>query len=253
MFGRVLILFVAAAIALGTAACAFADFADLRLIRVYYDRNGTEVATDLGAVHTLEQTARDGGSTTIEGAFTGLTANATTFAVYFALDRTTGVSDLWATGKVGVAHTILGGSTGLTSLKSGTSSMYALYNANATDGGTEYTGPAAATSSYKSKLSSTQGNLAVSINNASRVNTEASLAGVIGSETGSITQALYFWDNALTTAANEKIGVLAATITTNSTGTSTIVAAPTPIPPAFLLMGSGLLGMVGLRRKSKNA
>jgi len=228
MFGRVLILFVAAAIALSTAACAFADFADLRLIRVYYDRNGTEVATDLGDVHTLVQTAQSGGSTTLGGAFTGLTANLTTFAVYFALDRSTGVNDLWATGKVGVTHTILGGSTGLTSLKSGSSSMYALYNANATDGGTEYTGAAAATSSYKNKISATQGFMGNAINTASRVNTEASLAGVIGSGTGSAVQALYFWDNALTTVAAGKTGVQVATITTNADGSTVISPPPAP-------------------------
>ena len=241
---------IAAALMTMSASSAFAAFADLELIRVYYDRTGSEFATDLGNVKTILDNAKQPGGVTLDGSFGTLTSG---YAVYFALDRTTGVSDLWATGKVGVDSVIVGGATGLTSLKSGTSSMYALYNANATDGGTEYTGAAAATSSYKNKLSATQGTLATSINNASRLNTEASLAGVIGSGTGSAVQALYFWENALTTVAAEKIGVLAATITTNADGTSTIVAAPTPIPPAFLLMGSGLLGMVGLRRKSKNA
>jgi len=240
---------IAAALMTMSASSAFAAFADLELIRVYYDRAGSEFATDLGNVKTILDNAKQPGGVTFDGSFGTLS---TGYAVYFALDRN-GFSHLWATGKVGVDHVIVGDLIGINPLKSGISSMYILYNANATDGGTEYTGPAAATSSYKNKLSATQGWLANSINAASRLNTEASLAGVIGSETGSITQALYFWDNALTTAANEKIGVLAATITTNSTGTSTIVAAPTPIPPAFLLMGSGLLGMVGLRRKSKNA
>jgi len=247
MFKKKFAAMIAAALMTMSASSAFAAFADLELIRVYYDRTGSEFATDLGNVKTILDNAKQPGGVTLDGSFGTLTSG---YAVYFALDRTTGVSDLWATGKVGVDSVILGGSTGLTSLKSGSSSMYALYN---TQGGTEYTGAAAATSSYKNKLSATQGTLATSINNASRLNTEASLASVIGSGTGSAVQALYFWENALTTVAAEKIGVLAATITTNADGTSTIVAAPTPIPPAFLLMGSGLLGMVGLRRKSKNA
>ena len=249
MFKKKFAAMIAAALMTMSASSAFAAFADLELIRVYYDRTGAEVATDLGNVKTILDNAKQPGGVTLDSTY-GFGTLTSGYAVYFALDRTTGVSDLWATGKVGVDSVILGGSTGLTSLKSGSSSMYALYN---TQGGTEYTGAAAATSSYKNKLSATQGTLATSINNASRLNTEASLASVIGSGTGSAVQALYFWENALTTVAAEKIGVLAATITTNADGTSTIVAAPTPIPPAFLLMGSGLLGMVGLRRKSKNA
>ena len=245
MFKRKLAAISAAALMTLSASSAFAAFADLELIRVYYDRNGSEVATDLGKVKDLLAA----GTTTIGGSFTGLSANATTFAVYFALDRTAGINDLWATGKTTATSTIVGGSTGLTSLKSGSSSMYALYN---TQGGIDYVGSASATSSYKNKLSATQGWLANSINTASRLNTEASLSSVIGSADGTVTQSLYFWDNALTSVAAEKIGVEVAKITTNTDGSTTIVA-PTPIPPAFLLMGSGLLGMVGLRRKSKAA
>ena len=251
-------LVAVAAVALSSGS-ASAAFADLELIRVYYDRNGTEIATDLGNVKSILENAAQPGSVNLTGSFGSLTANSSTFVVYFALDRTTGVNDLWATGEVGVDSVILGGSTGLTSLKSGSSSMYALYNASATDGGTQYTGAAAATSSYKNKLSATQGFLGNAINSASRLNTEASLAGVIGSGTGSVTQALYFWDNALTTVAAEKIGVLAATITTHADGSTSFVEIPedfppvpnAPIPPAFLLMGSGILGMSFLRRKVK--
>ena len=40
-------------------------------------------------------------------------------------------------------------------------------------------------------------------------------------------------------------------ITTNADGTTTVGTSATPIPPAFFLMGSGLLGMFGLRRKQR--
>ena len=49
------------------------------------------------------------------------------------------------------------------------------------------------------------------------------------------------------------VGTLVMSLTTDTaTGMTSIApAAATPIPPAFFLMGSGLLGMVGLRRKQR--
>ena len=192
---------IAAALMTMSASSAFAAFADLELIRVYYDRTGSEFATDLGNVKTILDNAKQPGGVTLDGSFGTLTSG---YAVYFALDRTTGVSDLWATGKVGVDSVILGGATGLTSLKSGSSSMYALYN---TQGGTDYTGLASAASSYKTKLSSTQGQLGSTISVGSRLNTEADITALIGAGTGSLTQALYFWDKATSSLAADKIGV----------------------------------------------
>lgn len=251
MFKKKFAAMIAAALMTMSASSAFAAFADLELIRVYYDRNGNEFATDLGKVKDLTAA---GAVTNKSGSFGDLT---TGYAVYFALDRTTGLNDLWVSGAVGTPSTISGGGLGLTNLKSGTTSMYSQYNAYATSGGTEYTGAASNSNSYKTKISATQGLMASAISTASRLNTEVSIASLIGATSGSVTQALYFWDNALTTVAAQKIGVEAATITTNFDGstiiTSSTPAAPTPIPPAFLLMGSGLLGMVGLRRKSKTA
>lgn len=245
MFRKKLAVLVAAAMMSLTASSAFAAFADLELIRVYYDRAGSEVATDLGKVKDILAAP----STTFAGSFGGLT---TGYAVYFALDRTAGMSDLWATGSTTTPSTIVGTSVGLTSLKSGTTNLYSLYN---TQGGTNYTGPASAINSFKNKLSATQGMLANSIAAVSRLNTEASLVNLLSTGTGSVTQALYFWDNALTSVAADKIGQLAATIVTNADGSTVITsntpAVATPIPAAFYLMGSGLLGLVGMRRRNK--
>jgi len=227
MLKKLVTTIVLACLALSMAGSAFADFADSRLIRVYYDRNGNEIATDLGDVKGVIAA----GTTTINGSFGSLAANATTFAVYFALERPVGVNQLWASGKTNATSTIVGGATGLTSLKSGTGSMYALYMDN-NPNGTDYTGSASATSSYKNKLSATPGWLANSVNAASRLNTEASLASVIGAGSGSISQILYFWNNAVTTDADEKIGVPVATITTNSDG-STVISTTKPSPPTI--------------------
>ncbi len=238
MFKKKITMLIAAAMMTLSASSAFAAFADLELIRVYYDRNGSEIATDLGKVKDIIAAP----STTIGGSFGSLT---TGFVSYFALDRTT--NQVWASGSTTAPSAILGGSTGLTGMKNGTTPMYTLYN---TQGGTNYTGLASHLSSYRSKLSpqGQQGALGNAITVATRVNTEASLTSVLAG--GSVTQALYFWNNGLTTVAADKIGKNVATITTNADGSTTVTT--TPIPAAFYLMGSGLMGLVGLRRR-KNA
>ena len=238
---------VAAALMTLSASSAFASFADLELIRVYYDRSGNEYATDLGNVKALTAA---GANTTIAGSFGSLSAGSS-FAAYFALDRSTG--ELWASNSTTTTPLINGTSVGLTTLKSGTTNMYSLYN---TQGGTTYSGLASASNSYKNKISATQGNLANAINNTYRMGTEASLASVIGTPDGSAAQTLYYWYNGTTTIAQDKIGFSLASITTLADGSTVITSnlnPTTPIPPAFLLMGSGLLGMVGLRRKNKVA
>jgi len=216
-----------------TANSAFATFADLELIRVYYDRSGYEIATALGKVKDLTS----GGTTMYWGTVAPLTSGA---AVYFAFDRTS--NHLWATGKVGAPSVIVGGLAGIASIKGGTTNLYMAYN---TQGGSHYSAP---TAYYKNNLSAVTGSMGNNINSATRMNTEASLDGLIGSGSGSVTQALYFWDNITTTVTADKSGVEVARITTNADG-STVITAPTPIPPAFFLMGSGLLGLLGLRRR----
>ncbi|MFZ4856663.1 MAG: beta strand repeat-containing protein [Desulfuromonadaceae bacterium] len=225
MFKKLFIFIVAATFTLGMTGNAFATFADLELIRIYYDRAGAEIATDLGSVSSLVNSATPTATptTTIPGSFGSLT---TGFAVYFALDRTT--SRLWASGSTTVASLATGSATGLTSMKSGTSVLYPLLNSQ---DGTNYTGLASEINSYKNRLSATQGNMASAIAAVSRLNTEADLTGLIGDGSGSVTQNLYFWANANTTVKAEKIGVPVATITTNFDGSTTI----SPPPPTFVV------------------
>ncbi len=217
MFKKFSTILTSVALTLALTGNAMAAFADLELIRVYYDRNGSEIATDLGKVKDIIATP----STTIGGSFGALT---TGFVSYFALDRVT--NQVWASGSTTTPSAILGGSTGLTGMKNGTFSMYTQLN---TQGGTNYTGLASHGSSYKAKLSpqGQQGALGNAITVATRVNTEASLTGVLAG--GSVTQALYFWNNGLTTLAEEKIGVAVATITTNANGSTTIGPPPLPV------------------------
>ena len=246
-----IITLIAGALMALSASSAFAAFGDMELIRVYYDRTGAEIATDLGKVSDVLAASKAAGGTTIAGSFGSINTGSTSaFAVYFALDRAT--NHLWASGSTTTSSVILGGSTGLTSAKSGTNSVYSLYNSVAV--GNTATTTAGATSSYKNKLSATQGNLGVAINGPTSKYTELSLANLANNNT----QTLYYWNNGLTTDAAAKIGAnatdtgFATSIITNADGSTTIVT-PTPIPAAAWLLGSGLMGLVGVRRKIKAA
>lgn len=208
----------AATLVLSLTGSAFATFADLRLIRVYYDRAGAEIATDLGNVKELTASGA-----TIPGSFGSIS---TGFAVYYAINRVdpvTGIgqNEMWATGLASPPTLINGTANGMTAFKNGTTSMYVGYNSQ---GGTNYTGLASATNSYRNKLSASQGNLANSINATYRLNTEISITALIGASSGSVTQTLYYWSNGLTTVNAEKVGVAVATITTNFDGSTTITA-----------------------------
>jgi hypothetical protein len=212
MLNRVITIFVAIALTLCIYGSAFAVFQDLELIRVYYDRSGDEIATDLGNVNSL---VASGG--TLPGSFGKIT---TGFAVYFALDRAT--NQLWASNSTTTAPQVIGQSTGLTAISNGTLSTYAIFN---TQGGTTYTGLSSALNSYKNKLSSTQGWLGNTITGTtSRAATELNLTTLSTNNT----QVLYHWANAKAATADiaGRTGVAVATITTNADGSTTISPPP---------------------------
>jgi hypothetical protein len=248
MLKKKIVMLVAAALMTLSASSAFAAFADSQLIRVYYNRTtGVETATDLGTITSVLAAATAPGGTTIAGSF-----GTSDFAAYFALDRAN--SDLWVA-NVNVntatfAPAVIGGSTGLTAINNGTNVMYATFGGVAA---TSYIGSPGA-NGYKGKLAGTQGfyGNTVTAANAARTYGELNLT-TLGTNN---TQSLWYFANPLSTVAADKIGVAVAQIITNADGSTTITAAPTaatPIPPAFFLMGSGLLGMFGLRRKNKVA
>jgi hypothetical protein len=236
MLRKKLAILAAAAMMTLTASSAFAAFADSHLIRVYYDRAGVEIATDLGLISSILAAP----STNVTGAF-GTATN----AVYFAFDRAN--NNLWASNSTTTAPLIIGGANGVINISSGTTTVYSNYN---TQGGTNYSGLASAINSYKNKLSATQGWLGNTITGVTaRAATELSLATLATNNT----QTLYFWADAKAATTAGKTGVAVAQIITNADGSSTINAVATPIPAAIYLMGSGLLGLVGLRRRNKVA
>ncbi len=63
---------------------------------------------------------------------------------------------------------------------------------------------------------------------------------------GYVDQDLYYWANGSTSGTPT---LLSMTIRTMADGSTIINPSAVPIPPSVLLLGSGLLGMIGIRRK----
>jgi hypothetical protein len=210
---------------------AFATFADSQLIRVYYNRTtGIENATDLGTISSVLASAASLGGTTIAGSF-----GTSDFAAYFALDRTN--AHLWVA-NVNVntatfAPAVIGGSTGLTAIKSGTDVMYAQYGGATA---TSYTGTPGA-NGYKGKLAGTQGfyGNTVTAANSARTYGELNLTTLATNNT----QSLWYFATPLSTVAAEKIGMAVAQIVTNTDGSTTITVAP---PPVTTIPGAPTIG-----------
>ena len=72
-----------------------------------------------------------------------------------------------------------------------------------------------------------------------------SLSALLSGSASSVDQSLYYFDNANSAGAT---GIAKASVVTSAGSTEIL---PTPLPPAIVLMGSGLLGALGLRRKQE--
>lgn len=239
MMKKLVTMLAAALLTMGVAANAMAYFDDLSLVRVVYDSSnpaGVEVAYDLGNINTI---LASGGNistgSTILSDFGSVTADKLRVA-YYAYDTST--SSIW----------VSGGATAPTSLYGSFDNVYggglmSSLNIYSLTGGPKAVTSMSDANSYYT-LFNQSGNLTGSFAGSFASNIgEASLADMA---TGT-QQKLYFFAD----ANNAKPGTLAMNIVTNADGSTALTAeaTPTPIPPSFLLMGSGLLGMVGIRRK----
>jgi len=243
MLKKKIVMILAAAMMTLSASSAFAAFADMELFRVVYERGtGTsEQLTDMGSITSLLS-----GTHNVAGdAITAGTAS-NLYVGYFALNRTT--KEVWATSGSTNAP-VMTGSVAFNTLTNGSTSMYTYYNSLTADANGVVTGIQSNTNSYRNKLSANSGRLGSALTTSSNI--EASLASLVGATSGSVVQNLYYFANGSVAGAGQQIAGL--TIATNFDGSSTVAATPTPIPAAFYLMGSGLMGLVGLRRRNKVA
>jgi hypothetical protein len=253
-----MIALLAAAMMTLAAGNAFADFANTDLIRVVYNAAGNiETATDLGAISTLLTVTNDN---ITANPFTNAISTASGSVVaYYAENSAASAFYVSTNGAV----TVNGGKTaGLNGAITNANLTYASkgtpgYATTAlTSGGinvpnTYFLGMDAATTVN----AGTMAGLIVSGSGSA----EASLASLtLGNGNTNVQQSLYLLTSPGrgngTAVQQTTAGYGNLVIQTNGDGTTTInpnAPSATPIPPAFFLMGSGLLGMFGLGRKKR--
>jgi hypothetical protein len=245
---KLAVLLAAAMLTLGAAANAMAYFADGDLIRVAYVRGGTtEVATDMGSISSLLAA----GSTTINGtsglSLTDLGA-ASWSDVYVAFFAKTGTTVATRTAYVS-GDTATTNNTNWSLFATPIGNMYTGYQSV---GGTTNQTVIQQQSDALSYATKMNNNDATGVSNgrmggfittigAVELNLAALATG------GTATATIYSKGPGITGGTMNATNL---TITMDNTGSATVInTAATPIPPSFLLMGSGLLGMVGIRRR----
>jgi hypothetical protein len=226
------------------AGQAMANFAEGDLIQVVLtnDGSGNEVVTDLGSFTSTS-------AITTGATFTNSVDFTTYFSgksmsdlsvVYFVWDgNDTGI---WVTGNDG-------GQLSGSGKKSGTNgaAMNLLTYYQSLGSGSQVVGASSNASSYwnlMDKNGAGVGTFAGFIKNSADVN--ASLTAL--ATTGYVDQYLYYY--AGSTLNSSKSGVEIADIRTYADGhTEIIPLVSTPLPAAVWLLGSGLVGLVGIRRR----
>lgn len=255
---KMITLLAAAMLTMSIAGTASAAFVQGDLIRVVYDTVGSkEIATDLGSwsavTGSANNTALGGGVDAFTLSQFGTTTQYSDLRVgYFVADQTTSAN------RVAIA----GDANGLTS----GSRKFSSYMGNAGVVLTQYAALATGNTAIVADKSNTLVNSFYNKMDASGVNVSGyggwvtaanNPGGVLNlaalATTGYVDQTIYTWTGTNLATSNATAGTAALTLRTMANGTSILTsggaAATTPIPPAFLLMGSGLLGMVGIRRK----
>jgi hypothetical protein len=265
---KLVALLAAALMTVSFAGTALAAFGNGELIRVVYDTTttGKEYATDLGSWTTLTGLATTGNQTVGGGtdaitlANTGASSWGNLVVAYFLVDTTTGANQI----------AVAGDANGLITGKY----KYSGASANAQSVNTTYLNAAGANTSVALAAKNT-GNTFYNLMDGGAAqpnvggyggwvfNAASNPGGVLNlaalTTTGYVDQTIYSWTNPVNGnlgLQNGTAGTASFTVRTMADGSTLInpgaaAPAPVPVPPAFFLMGSGLLGMFGIRRKMK--
>ncbi len=227
----------------GLAGQAHATFTSGDLIRVVLQENGTsavEEATDLGNAAQIESGAISLNSNSFSafGTGTGFTGtNASTLEVaYIAVNSAK--SEFWTSGTAGATETNLNYGSFQSSISGPALALYTQYNSNVWQ-------PSSNTSSYFYKMD--KNNVASAGSFDYFYSSGAGDGEMALVANGSVTQGIYDWTTpkALSTISPSFTLVTSVDSSGNITTTES-----TPIPASVLLLGSGLLGLIGIRRKN---
>lgn len=242
---RIMMLLVVAMLLLGVSGQAMAYFTAGDLIQVVYKAGGTgnEVLTDLGnasAWTTAGGVPTSTFTTGINDAFVaGNFAGASWDQLNVAYFTYTGTGNFWMSGPAG-------GQTNLGSKKSGTRTAMVNVMLNAAAAGTAQVVQSSlgTANSYWNILDGAGLKIGTSAGFVATGSSEANLAALASG--GSADLYLYYYPTGSSNTAGTGAQLAKLTI---SNGSTHVTTAATPIPATFLLFGSGLLGLVGIRRK----
>jgi hypothetical protein len=230
---KFLVIVAAALLMMGLAGQANASyFGGGDLIEVLYDSStGVEVAVDLGAISSLQSETKTVDLTTF-----GTTATwSQVTAAYFAVSATSGYP---YNAYIAAVTTPTNVSNQAANFQSAISSLLSLYASSGTATASFTSNP----SGYVTLANGSYGGFLKSDVSTNQYGAEVN-------EANGGTQNLYYW----TLTSNRYSGTpgtqVAGISITSLDGVTTVNVASTPIPPSVLLMGTGLLGLVGIGRR----
>ena len=226
----------------GQAMASFTSGSEL--IMVVYKNGGTgnEVAVDLGSVSTDKAPISSTINLTPTSSFALSDFPSSSWSdLSVAFFAKTGSGYLWISGPTAGGQSTTGGT--LSPLLAGITQATTLYSGIASDG--KALAVSSDGQSYWNQLD--QNGVSVGMFAGYTSGGEVSLAAL--ATTGYVDQYLYFYDKA--TSASPMSGVAIAQIRTYANGTvDLITVSSVPIPAAVWLLGSGLIGLVGIRRRT---
>lgn len=248
---KILMLLVVTMLLLGVKGQAMASFANGDLIRVVYSTSGTmETATDLGSISSLTSASTTNvvyNANNFNLSALGGTADASnSYVAYYSITLAPSpANQAWVSGPlagVSKASKTQFASAYLTGVGN-TNGMYDV----ASGGAKQVTVLMSDPNSYWMQLN--RGGSSIGrMNNflSSGYSAEASLAGL--STVGYVDQTIYYYGSL--SGAGTATGLNVATIRTYADGHTALNPSAVPIPAAVYLFGSGLLSLVGIRRKT---
>jgi hypothetical protein len=243
---KILGIIAVAVLVLGFAGQSMAALTNSQLYRAIYRTDGTiETITNMGTIGAdinlsgINQTGA-GGTFTLDMFGSGASFNNLRVG-YFAKDgptTNTGLRQVWVTGDT-------------TAPRGGYNSMLTAFNTM----GSSYNVAEGATQSDVSKTN-VQSYWYVMDGNGTRIGTFGGFSGEINGEAslaplasgGYVDQTLYYFTSS--SWGGSVPGTAGAVIRTYANGTTVVNPNVVPVPPSALLLIPGLLGLIGLRRRS---